>query len=72
MINVHTTPCKVHVVLVRFSRVLGFLDRFTKNNRISNIMTVRTVKAERTDVHVLYHDCPYSEGRTGGCTCIVS
>jgi hypothetical protein len=45
-INVHRSSCKVPVILVRFQRILNFLDRFSKNTHISNFMKIRSVGAE--------------------------
>jgi hypothetical protein len=43
---VHTSSCKVPVILVRFSSNLAFLDRFSKNPQMSNFIKIRPVEAE--------------------------
>ena len=43
---VHTSSCKVPVILVRFSSNLAFLDRFSKNPQMSNFIKIRLVEAE--------------------------
>jgi len=44
--NVHWSSCKVPVILVRLKNILNFLERFSKNKHISNIMKIRSVGAE--------------------------
>jgi hypothetical protein len=44
--NVNTSSCKVSVVLVRFKCNLNFLDRFSKNIQISNLMKIRPAGTE--------------------------
>ena len=44
--NVKNYSCKVSVILVRVSRNLNFLDRFSKKSQISNIIKLRPVGAE--------------------------
>jgi hypothetical protein len=36
--NVHMSPCKVPVIIVRFQLNLNFLHRFSKNTQIPNFM----------------------------------
>ena len=55
VINVHWSPCKVLVILVRVQYVLTFLDRLSKNTQIPNLIKVRPVGA------VLFH----ADGQTG-------
>ena len=43
MKNVHLSSCKVRIYLVRFQWILNFLDRFSNNIPISNIMRIRPV-----------------------------
>ena len=43
---VHTSSCKVPVILVRFSSNLASLDRFSKNPQMSNFIKIRLVEAE--------------------------
>jgi hypothetical protein len=52
--NVHRSPCKWPVILVRCERKLNFLHRFSKNLQISNVMKICPVVAQ------LFH----AEGRT--------
>jgi hypothetical protein len=46
IINLHTSSCKVSIILVRFILNLKFLNRASKNTEISNFMTIRQVGAE--------------------------
>ena len=46
VINAHRSARTVSVILVRFSHNLNFLDRFSKNNQISNFTKIRPVGAE--------------------------
>jgi hypothetical protein len=56
-INVHRPSREVPVIRVRFWLNLNFLDRFSKNTQISNLIKIRPVGAElfhadgRTDIH---------------------
>jgi len=56
-INVYWSSCKVPVILVRFHRSLKFLNRFSKNNQITNFKKINLVGAElfhavgQTDIH---------------------
>ena len=44
VINVHRSSCKVPIILVNFNETWGFLlNRFAKNIRISNFITIRPV-----------------------------
>ena len=45
-VNVHEYSYKVHVIIVIFSRNLNFLNRFSKNNRISHFMKILPVGVE--------------------------
>ena len=57
--NVHWYECKVPVILVRFWRNWNFLERFSKNIKISNFMQIHPVGAEvfhadgQTDIAIL-------------------
>ena len=44
--NVSRSSCKVPVILVRIYLNFNFLDRFSKNNQIPNLMKIRPVTAE--------------------------
>jgi len=44
--NVYWSSCKVPVILVRFHWSLNFVDKFAKNNPISNFIKIRPVGAE--------------------------
>ena len=53
--KVYWPSCKIPVSLVRSCRDLNFLERFSKNNHISNYMKIRSVGGEfhadrRTDM----------------------
>ena len=56
--NVYWASCQVPVILVRFERILKFLDRFSDDKEISDFMKIRPVNAE------LF----YVDGRTDGQT----
>jgi hypothetical protein len=43
--NVYWSSCKVAIILVRLQRNLHFLDRFSKNTQVSNLMKIRPVGA---------------------------
>jgi hypothetical protein len=45
-INVHTSSYKVPLIFATFSWNLNFLDRFSKNHQIKNIMKIPPVGAE--------------------------
>jgi hypothetical protein len=45
IINVHTSPSKVHIILVTFQSHMNFLKRFSKNIQISNFTKVCPVAA---------------------------
>ena len=49
IINVHRSICEVRVILVKFWWNLNFLDRFTRNTEISNLIKIRPKRA------VLFH-----------------
>jgi len=51
--NVYWSSCKVPFILVRYQRNLGFLNRFSKNTQIWNLMKMRPVGVEffHTDKH---------------------
>ena len=57
IINVYRSSCKVPVILVRYYLNLNFLNLFSKNTHIRNLMKIRPVGAElfyangRTDRH---------------------
>ena len=44
--NVYWSSCKVPVILVKFSLNTVFLDRFSKNTQISDIIKSRPVGAQ--------------------------
>ena len=56
IINVHTSSCKVLAIVARLKLNLNFSNRFTKNNHISNFMTIREAGTEMSN----------AEGQTGG------
>ena len=45
-INVHSSACKVTIIIVRFDRNLNFLNRFLKNTQLSNFMKICPLRAE--------------------------
>jgi hypothetical protein len=47
--NYHGYSCKVPVILVRFQFSLNFLDRFSKNSQISDLIKIRPVRANLFD-----------------------
>ena len=59
IINLHTSSCKVLVILVRFEWNFNFLHRFFKNTQISNLMKICPVEARcsmRKDGQAERHD----------------
>jgi hypothetical protein len=46
VINIHLFSCKVPIFLVRCSRNLNFLDRYSKNTSILNFVKIGPVRAE--------------------------
>jgi len=56
--NVYRSSRKVSVILVSSEFNLNFLDRFSKNNQISNFMKIRPVEAEmfNADIPTDRHD----------------
>jgi hypothetical protein len=56
--NVNWYSCKVPVIPARFSWNFKFLDRFSKNTRISNFMKFRSVGAD------MFHADGQTKGRT--------
>jgi len=58
IIRLYWSSCKVHIILNRFSSNLNYLNRFSKNTRISAFKMIRSVGVE------LFH----ADGRTGGHT----
>ena len=44
--NVYWSSCDVPVILARLQRNLNFLDGFSKNARLSDVMKLRPVGAE--------------------------
>jgi hypothetical protein len=77
IITVDWSSCKVPVILVRFKKNLNFLNRFSKNTHISNIMRIRPAVAQlfrvngQTDMTKLidafrsFVNAPKAEGRHG-------
>jgi len=51
MINVHRSPRRVPVILVRFLIEIEFSRRFSKNSQISNFMKIRPVGTELFHVY---------------------
>jgi hypothetical protein len=49
IINVHTSLCEVPRNIARFQLNFNFLERFPKNNQISNLMKIRGVQCGRRD-----------------------
>jgi len=49
--NVHSSSCKVTIILVGFEWHLNFLDRVSKSTRVSNLMKIRPVGAELSHAH---------------------
>jgi hypothetical protein len=45
-VNVHRSPCKVPVILVRFLSKLNFLDRYSRDPQIPNFMKIRLAEAQ--------------------------
>jgi hypothetical protein len=56
-VNVHRCPSVSHLIPVRFSRGLNFLDRFSKNPQLSNFVKTLFVGVDRR-----------TDGRTNGRT----
>ena len=52
------SSCKVAVIFVRFQRNSNFLDTFSENTQISNIVKIRTVGAK------MFHAGKRTEGWT--------
>ena len=46
IINTHTCSCEVPVIINRLQLNLKFIDGFSKNTQISNLMKIRPVGAE--------------------------
>ena len=44
--NVYRSPCQAPVILVRFKWNFNFLNIFSKNTQISNLMKIRLVGSE--------------------------
>ena len=59
--NVYWSWCRISVIAVGFWWKVNFLDRFSKNTQISNLMKVRPVAAE------LFH----ADGRTDNMTMLM-
>jgi hypothetical protein len=47
--NIYRSSCKVPVIIVRFEWNFTFLERFSKNTQISDVMKIRPVEADGHD-----------------------
>ena len=60
--HVFWSYCRISVILVRFYCDLNFLDRFSKNTQISNLIQIRPVGAK------LFHEDGWTDGQIDGQT----
>jgi hypothetical protein len=60
--HVFWSYCRISITLVRFYCDLNFLDRFSKNTQISNLIQIRPVGAE------LFHEDGWTDGQIDGQT----
>jgi hypothetical protein len=79
IINVHRSSCKVPLILVKFEWNLNFLNRFSKNTQISNVMKIISVgpvlshvdgRTDMAKLMVAFRNFAYApkNGRTDGQT----